>query len=49
VKPIRVLLVDDHALFRSGIEALLSRQTNFEVAPSRSAEQVSIVRTQCLC
>jgi two-component system nitrate/nitrite response regulator NarL len=31
VKPIRVLLVDDHALFRSGIKALLSRQPGFEV------------------
>jgi len=31
VKPIRVLLVDDHALFRSGIKALLSRQSDFEV------------------
>jgi two-component system nitrate/nitrite response regulator NarL len=31
MKPIRVLLVDDHALFRSGIKALLSRQVGFEV------------------
>ena len=31
MKPIRVLLVDDHALFRSGIKALLSRQPGFEV------------------
>jgi two-component system, NarL family, nitrate/nitrite response regulator NarL len=31
VKPIRVLLVDDHALFRSGIKALMSRQPGFEV------------------
>lgn len=31
MKPIRVLLVDDHALFRSGIKALLSRQADFEV------------------
>ncbi|HMM53644.1 MAG TPA: response regulator transcription factor [Candidatus Desulfobacillus sp.] len=30
--PIRVLLVDDHALFRSGIKALLQRQKDFEVA-----------------
>jgi two-component system nitrate/nitrite response regulator NarL len=28
---IRVLLVDDHTLFRSGIKALLQRQTDFEV------------------
>lgn len=30
-KPIRVLIVDDHTLFRSGIKALLSRQEGFEV------------------
>jgi len=31
VKPIRVLIVDDHTLFRSGIKALLQRQEGFEV------------------
>lgn len=31
VPPIRVLLVDDHTLFRSGIKALLSRDPSFEV------------------
>jgi two-component system nitrate/nitrite response regulator NarL len=30
-QPIRVLLVDDHTLFRSGIKALLMRQPGFEV------------------
>lgn len=30
-KPIRVLIVDDHTLFRSGIKALLQRQPGFEV------------------
>ena len=29
--PIRVLIVDDHALFRSGIRSLLRRHTEFEV------------------
>lgn len=29
--PIRVLLVDDHALFRSGIKSLLQRHTEFEI------------------
>lgn len=29
--PIRILLVDDHTLFRSGIKALLQRQKGFEV------------------
>jgi two-component system nitrate/nitrite response regulator NarL len=28
---LRILLVDDHALFRSGIKALLTRQPDFEV------------------
>ena len=28
---IRILLVDDHTLFRSGLKALLSRQADFEV------------------
>ncbi len=30
-KPIRVLLIDDHTLFRSGIKLLLERQEGFEV------------------
>lgn len=29
--PIRVLLIDDHTLFRSGVKTLLSRQSEFEV------------------
>jgi two-component system, NarL family, nitrate/nitrite response regulator NarL len=29
--PIRVLIVDDHALFRGGVKALLARQPGFEV------------------
>lgn len=31
MNPIRVLLVDDHTLFRSGVKALLQRQEDFEV------------------
>lgn len=31
MKPIRVLIVDDHTLFRSGIKLLLTRQDGFEV------------------
>jgi two-component system nitrate/nitrite response regulator NarL len=30
-RPVRVLLVDDHALFRNGVKALLSRRTEVEV------------------
>lgn len=28
---IRIILVDDHTLFRSGVKALLQRQPDFEV------------------
>ncbi|WP_454725632.1 MULTISPECIES: response regulator [Cupriavidus] len=28
---IRILLIDDHTLFRSGVRALLARQTDFEI------------------
>jgi two-component system nitrate/nitrite response regulator NarL len=31
-KPVRLLIVDDHALFREGISALLAREPDFEVA-----------------
>ena len=30
-QPIKILLVDDHALFRSGLRSLLQRQDDFEV------------------
>jgi two-component system nitrate/nitrite response regulator NarL len=33
---IRILLVDDHTLFRSGVKALLARQPDFEVAGEAS-------------
>lgn len=29
--PIRVLLIDDHTLFRSGVRALLARQADIDV------------------
>jgi two-component system nitrate/nitrite response regulator NarL len=35
-KPVRVLLVDDHALFRSGIKALLERQAGVEIVGEAS-------------
>ena len=31
MKPIRVLIIDDHTLFRSGIRLVLQRQSGFEV------------------
>ena len=33
---IRILLVDDHTLFRSGLKALLSRQNDFEIVGEAS-------------
>lgn len=36
MKPIRVLIVDDHTLFRSGIKLLLERQIGFEVVGEAS-------------
>ena len=35
-KPIRILLIDDHTLFRSGIKALLQRQSDFIVVGEAS-------------
>ncbi len=35
-KPLRVLLVDDHVLFRRGLEALLARRTDIEVVAEAS-------------
>lgn len=36
MKPIRVLIVDDHTLFRSGIRLVLQRQEGFEVVGEAS-------------
>lgn len=36
MKPIRILVVDDHTLFRSGIKLLLQRQPGFEVVGEAS-------------
>ena len=33
---IRILLIDDHTLFRSGVKALLQRQSDFEVVGEAS-------------
>ena len=45
---IRVLLVDDHALFRSGIKALLQRQKDFEVVGEASDGLEGIKRAKSL-
>ena len=36
MQTIRILLVDDHTLFRSGVKALLQRQPDFEVVGEAS-------------
>ena len=36
MKPIKVLVVDDHALFRRGIAAVLSNQEDIEVVGEAS-------------
>ncbi len=46
--PIRVLLVDDHTLFRSGIKALLQRQKDFEVVGEASDGLEGIKRVKSL-
>ena len=33
---IRILLIDDHTLFRSGVKALLQRQPDFEIVGEAS-------------
>lgn len=47
-KPIRVLLVDDHTLFRSGIKALLQRYPEFEVVGEASDGVEGIKRVTAL-
>lgn len=48
MKPIRVLLVDDHTLFRSGIKALLQRQEGFEVVGEAGDGLEGVKRAQQL-
>ena len=43
MSPIRVLLVDDHALFRSGVKSLLLRHKDFEVV-GESADSLEAVK-----
>lgn len=47
-KPIRVLLVDDHTLFRSGIKALLQRQRGFEVVGEAGDGHEGVKRAKSL-
>jgi two-component system nitrate/nitrite response regulator NarL len=45
--PIRILLVDDHTLFRSGVRALLQRQTDIEIAgeAGEGSEALKLIRS----
>ena len=45
--PIRILLVDDHTLFRSGVRALLQRQSDIEIAgeAGEGAEALKLIRS----
>jgi two-component system, NarL family, response regulator LiaR len=43
---VRVLIVDDHAIVRKGIRALLSEAGGFEVVGEASTGQEAVVRTQ---
>lgn len=47
MSPIRILLVDDHTLFRSGVRALLQRQTDIEIAgeAGEGAEALKLIRS----
>jgi len=47
-RPIRVLLVDDHTLFRSGIKALLQRQKDFEVVGEAGDGHEGVKRAKAL-
>lgn len=46
--PIRVLLVDDHAILRKGIRALLSTEPDIEVVGEASDGQEALVRSAAL-
>ena len=48
VPPIRILLVDDHALFRMGIASLLSAEPGFEVVGEAADGQEAIARARQL-
>jgi two-component system nitrate/nitrite response regulator NarL len=46
--PIRVLLIDDHTLFRSGVKALLSRTPDFEVVGEAADGLEGVKRAKAL-
>ena len=42
-KKIRIALIDDHTLFRSGLKALLTRQSDFEIV-GEAADGLEVVK-----
>src|SRR5512143_3223994 len=47
--PIRVLVVDDHAIVRKGIRALLSREQEIEVVGEAADGEEAIEQARSLC
>ena len=48
MKPLRILLVDDHLLFRKGLAQLLSAQPDFEVAGEATDGLEAVEQTRLL-
>lgn len=46
MEPIRILLVDDHVLFRKGLSSLLSEQKDFEVVGEAGSGQEALEKAQ---
>jgi DNA-binding NarL/FixJ family response regulator len=45
-KPVRILIVDDHTLFRESLSRLLQADTDFQVAGSCASVQEALIATQ---
>lgn len=48
MQPVRLLLVDDHALFREGLSALLSHQDDFTVVGEAEDAESALVQARAL-
>ncbi len=49
MKPIRVLVVDDHPVFRQGVRDILETETDFEVVGEAADGQVALQLSRKLC